>query len=259
MEWRVFFPAFSSEQVKCLNITTNGEFQSFVDELESSQFSFTAALFPKSIFSDFCAECRSDSYVIGSHYFGLKFRNQSKLELKILVTADSATGIETWRKCSFGKTSIETNKENIMSRLFQCGYTNIALHEHILNSPELLVVSKTRKSAAVNDIVNEFCVLKIQNQKAQHSDWISVCFEADSFTDLQEYVTRNKVAKEFITHIVKASSILSNLITAHPSLIIFQPIICGYPYWIKFISNPINDEIFASILDKFELLKVACS
>lgn len=258
MEWRIFFPIFSSEQVHSLNSTTHGEFQLFVDELESSQFSLTTALFPKSIFSDLWTECRSDSYVIGSHYFGLKLRNQSKLELKILVSADSTVGVETWRKCSYGKTSIAANKENIMSRLVQGGYANTALHDHILNSPRLLVVSKTRKSAAVNDIFNEFCVLKIENQEAPHSNWVSICFEADSCAILQEYITTNKIVKEFIMHLIKASSILSDLVTKHPGLFIYQPIICGYPYWIKFVSNPTHDETLASILETFEFLKVAC-
>jgi len=112
-------------------------------------------------------EARTDVYVVGTSFLGLKFRNEKKLEAKFLVSCEplcpeeKTPVLERYEKIKYGKKGLAAYHDKILH--------DLALHCNSLNS------SSTEE--ATTDAILRNKILTLRKHRAlKHID--NVCFEA---------------------------------------------------------------------------------
>ena len=116
MEFRVFLPVLKSNPFLGASSSIFDKYMLGVTQIRDSR-------------RDSAFESRTDIYIGGSNSFGLKYRNEDKLELKVLQNVLSAIpGIETYVKEKLGKTKIDDPKfvKKVMRVLEELGNADVA-------------------------------------------------------------------------------------------------------------------------------------
>jgi hypothetical protein len=149
--------------------------------------------------NDKAIEKREDSYYITEPFFGLKYRHGKKLELKIRYknnismidrmndvgdrrtaipggVGSCSNGIEIWTKYKLGKKNAHHYKNDIISKLLDCGYDS---HDLKLIDPHALFnqtmkIDKSRNRFLIGDMLFEVCYLFINDNNSanihEHND-----------------------------------------------------------------------------------------
>ena len=134
-------------------------------------------------------EKREDSYYVTEPFFGLKYRHGKKLELKIRYknhismidrmnndggdrrtsgVGGCSNGIEIWTKYKFGKKNAHHYKNDILSKLIDCGYDSHDLKSidpHALFN-QTMKIDKSRNRFLIGDMLFEVCHLFINDYKS---------------------------------------------------------------------------------------------
>lgn len=160
-------------------------------------------------------ECRTDTYIAGANAFGLKFRGEEKLELKVRQPCTSfIPGIEVFQKTKLGKkTKIDDEKfpRKVLKALHELGNTDDATNAPLIDNSvpaelhaRCVPVSKSRCKAfielpcgagTVQRVCQEYCDLSVVApddpllpaqsaaaplpQASLVERWVSVAYEGD--------------------------------------------------------------------------------
>ena len=174
------------------------EFRVFLPVLKSRPTCASASLFDKymngihllieSISRSVEIETRTDTYIGGSNSFGLKYRDEKKLELKVKQNVVcSIPGVESFVKTKLGKAKLSSAKfvEKVLCELKELGNTDSS-NAALLSSPDLAKnCCSICKSRIVNefkeyDLIEELCRIENSNDgNANIAFWISVVYEGD--------------------------------------------------------------------------------
>jgi hypothetical protein len=100
LEWRIFVPCHPFRELSKQSSSRE------IDAILHDILNTITSLSPTGVSS----ETRIDTYIIGEKYFGLKFREGGKLELKTRLHGSDDLGIEEYRKTKYGKKEEETPK-----------------------------------------------------------------------------------------------------------------------------------------------------
>ena len=177
-EFRVFIPILSNDVQGLLT-------QEELREYSRLQNVVLPILGYESSFQD----SRNDRYIIGPDYFGLKFRNESKLEIKIRTNRPSLEQccIESWSKQKVKKSiAKEEGIDEIMRLLTERGHENtFSQDREFLIQQKSIVVAKHRRNQYLDSVCVEICSLcdVTQTPSFDALRWYSLCIEGE-VTDL---------------------------------------------------------------------------
>lgn len=191
-------------------------------------------------------EIRDDSYFVTDSSFGLKYRNEKKLELKVR-TRVIGNSIEEWFKYKIRQESFSSIQNQVGKILSSLGYSERDLS--CLENPTMIKVAKSRKSMSINSYVSlEVCHLTINGTNTSVREWISFCWEGD-LSALQSELKSSTLLRQ-LRHLVSILELLQSVL----------PVVSGYPLWIKYIdlvqSNDSSDkrETIDEITSKLQVL-----
>jgi hypothetical protein len=260
MEWRLFVPLIDCEKLKqspvvnaetLLGVAKLGRFYSEIRRLLDQLLPSTS--------SSQDVETRKDSYLVGSHFFGAKYRSGEKLEVKCKIKSRSLSlyGIETWRKTKLGKKEIHYQMDNIMSFLAENGYcqdpVEVTECRQQIVEEKFVEVTKSRKKVFLSseNISFEFCELFVSFPSSSSSspfsaslspvplNWISLCIESNDQNAMISFLTGSSFFHSFfrsLSEILLEIQAISSTTSSSP-LMKFAPMVCGYPLWVRHLGR----------------------
>jgi len=233
-EFRIFIPRY--------NNSTDGKARMFNQFLETYIEQITVFLSGEiSKSSSIQWENRDDSYVVTNKYYcGVKFRNNSKLELKIKQPFDQKSvspmnlyHIDKWNKFKIANKDINHSQRQIENCVSANGYDkdNFLLD---FSNPKINI-RKKRISKIINNVNIELCIISIINSDSLISkEWISICIESNNCEDIVNIIKSNNL--RFI-----CESPLSQYLSLRDESFTVYPIIGGYPHWINYKASIYNN------------------
>lgn len=263
MEFRLFFPVLVPSDSEWLT----------VEEI----YSYNKSLLKLSVNDSIGTEDRTDTYLIGQSYFGLKCRNGKKIELKVRLkptensvnqTSDDSVFtnltknffqsiggtessssmasfqhhpthfIEEYKKFKLGKKDISLYKTELLQILSNFGYeSDFDSNAKLIDERILVDIMKSRKNNYIGDICYEYCDLDISVENHVRRKWISVAVEG-THSDIGGFLRQQHQTN----HLWECMHILLSIImNSHKREAAIQafclPIVSGYPQWIRFIGG----------------------
>jgi hypothetical protein len=193
---------------------------------------------------------RTDVYVIGKPYYGLKFRNEEKLEIKVRVwggTTDEYC-IESWEKSKIKQIGSKRAQE-IAAAITSGGGSvdagEMAYFETLADPANLISVEKQIDKSLSGSCVLEKDLLRPTTNLGAQRKWISVCVESSKEGIVRSLQTLSGEWRAVWISLLQMAEIVSrNLPFAaqHCCLLVFG----GYPSWIYAIGGRASiDEIRA--------------
>jgi hypothetical protein len=259
MEWRLFVPVLDCERLKQPPGAANAETLAAVTKLEqfyTEILGLLDQLLPSTTLSE-DVETRKDSYLVGSHFFGAKYRSGEKLEVKCKAKSGSSAslyGIETWKKSKFGKKEIHHQLDQIISYLTENGYCQSSAEveecrQEIIEA-KFVEVAKSRKKIFLSseNISFEFCELFVSFPSSLSTStatspmprsWISFCIESNDENSMISFLKNSsffhslfRSLSAVLLHVESVSTT-----TVSSPFIWFTPMVCGYPLWVRHLGR----------------------
>lgn len=203
-------------------------------------------------------EIRDDTYLIGRSYFGLKYRDDQKLEMKV-KTENKPIWMEKWSKVRFGKKLIGHYKQDIMSYLQDVGHKDPS-NEKFIDEPQFLTVHKKRDTAPENRVSVEIGQLTVSKEQVnfkgevKRREWLTVSVEGDSAA-IEGFVWQHhKADGDSVWNILQLGKDIYEQHNDHALEHSFVPVVSGYPLWIELVANKFitADALSAEILPSMD-------
>eukprot|EP01031_Cornospumella_fuschlensis_P028835 gene28836-34803_t len=240
LEWRIFVPCHPFPEL-CSHLPSPE-----ADRILHDVLSTITSLRPPGLSS----ETRIDTYIVAERYFGLKFREGEKLELKTRLQSSDDLGIEEYRKVKYGKKDIKRYEDEIMQELNFCGHTRDAVHRVILQAQRSLDIKKSRVNVQVGNVYVEVANIEFVLPCEAPKHWMSLAIEAQSKVDITSFVASNVLIRRLLASINTYIQIAKQNSTQPMTL----PILGGYPSFVFYVSNGCDrglaEDSFASLIGK---------
>lgn len=206
-------------------------------------------------------EARRDVYIVGGSHFGIKYRGEETLEIKIRQGGLDASHlfIETWKKKVYKKgVKIVSCKNDILQILASYGHSENSEVDKALIEMEIQAdVSKVRCATLVGDVAQEVCYLEIAESSSlvckRNRSWLSVSVEGGNMDEIRDFLST-----EFgLRDVWKAMYVLRDAATTNRRAFLEKglvPVIGGYPTWIRYIGNTVDLEEFDECLQRVGIL-----
>lgn len=243
MEWRIFVPCrLSSEMEKTPSLQPHSpEAEILLTDILTTIYAMRPTGVP--------IEKRSDVYIVGNKFFGLKYRSSEKLELKTLQRSTDL-GIEEYKKLKFGKKSLKKYEEDILEELHRYGYHDDVLYRSLLQAGQTIEVNKTRCNIVLGAITLEVVDIELVIPCNAPRHWCSIAVEAETAMDIQSFVASNALLRRVLADIQS----LIHLSECHNELSVVLPILGGYPIFVQYVHGDCNQtlakETFTSLFAK---------
>lgn len=192
---------------------------------------------------------RHDSYLIGKAYFGIKYNDEGRLEMKAR-TENRPIWMEKWSKVRFGKKEIANYKNDILTYLSDVGHKD-PTNEDLIDNPSFVNVISSKQQFNLNSVAAEVSELTIKDHtspKANESaavslvtrrQWLSIIIGGDS-TAIESYV-RNQQESKGLFNALRLCHDIYQQQTDDALHHTFLPVVSGYPLWLRLVSNSIGD------------------
>lgn len=224
-EFRVFLPVLQESDDEWLSVESKAEYiqemQHFIDMIASLQ------------------DSRRDEYLVGSSFFGAKYRNMGKLEVKVKGGGIAHPFIENWVKEKYGKKGLAHYKPKILAVLRAHGHIDEAKNDRALTTERLILVEKARsKTDLIDGPSLEICAIKVESDNIQlkRARWISFALEMEALDSLEIYIASHAAEPTYwkaLNNCVKIFGSNKELAKHH----CFIPIIAGYPSFIQVLGG----------------------
>lgn len=192
-------------------------------------------------------EVRDDSYIVVDRHCGLKFRGGKKLEIKVRHPYEGKIGVEKYTKTKLKKKPVAEQVSSIVELLKEYGYENSEVFEREIRSERCITISKSRVNVNVQLAVVEICHIRVEECDHVHPvtarEWTSVAVEADNIEAIQG-VLASATFKSFIQSLLELNREARDL----P----MYPVVCGYPFWVQYLTGQYSSEDLASVLEPFQ-------
>lgn len=254
-EYRIFLPILSDRVISSLKISSLSRYQEIISKFLNILDSHRNR---SHIFSSI--EQRSDNYIITKNHIGLKYRGESKLELKVRTSWDQTSGIETWVKHKLGKKNhvsgdLSAYIPDILSLLSQYGVLEDSDEVALLHARSL-TPSKSRITIGTGftSIEEEVCLINLGDDYSHMcgslavSQWLSLCFEGE-LQALRNYLGSKEIDEEIFEAIKILHDALRNDLSLSQTYRLY-PVIGGYPTWsCTMTSNDQVDDHMHSVIE----------
>jgi hypothetical protein len=246
-EFRIFLPILSDSIVSVLGSPSLSRYQEIVLTMLQAVESTDSLLSP--------IEDRTDIYVVTNNHFGLKYRGEKKLELKIRTGRDESINMETWIKLKIGKKNpsignLSSSIPDVLSILSRYHVLE-ASDEYLIQQARLITTKKRRRAIEplLASVSHEICIIELGDDYKQlcgvsaTSRWLSVCFEGDPMAVMN--FSNIKVHDALF----EAMRILHDIASSDAALTReyrIYPVIGGYPTWLCSLTS---DESFRQHMD----------
>ena len=253
MEFRVFLPLLNASDRDWIKQTNHDSRNLIFLDVYQSLTEFWL----NSLNSSRSVEERMDQYIndesSSSCHFGLKYRSEDKLELKLLMQQASPQDffIEIWEKIKYGKKGLDHYREKVLESIRKSPFHNHSsiVADDILSpiSSYLVSVNKRRVNTQIGNISMEICQLQLQVNSSliplTDRQWISICVEGANTDSIKSFLI-NSSQIEMMWKMLKYLSDLQNILgTTTLRDHQFYPILGGYPGWIKALRNQLTDDV----------------
>jgi hypothetical protein len=154
LEFRVFLPLLTKADASWMHPGFWAEYQHHITEIKNE------LIVNKKSFG----EKRKDRYLVGYPHYGIKYRSENKLEIKIRKRQYDASDrcAEDWGKIKLGKGRLAEKRSNIVTLLQDMGYADrSALDLANMKNERFVTASKKRKAMSIGSIQLEVCKLKV--------------------------------------------------------------------------------------------------
>lgn len=232
MEFRIFLPRLSSEELKLTSL--HSIYEAVLLSLTTVSSSNNEAV----------PEKREDTYLVGGCHFGVKFRAGKKLEIKIR-RKKLHHNVEHWKKVKLGKKNLSHYKNEILALIESDSDQQLPEDEQLIAAENFLVVKKSRKTQLFGDISKELCFITTAGSSRL---WISFAVEG-SLEDIKKFLVGEKEIFSDVNLICEALNLASELAKFDRNLL---PVVAGYPTWVRVASDSLLgvdefDEILGSV------------
>jgi hypothetical protein len=230
MEFRIFFPVLSAEDTQWLP--------------EASVRRYNEALGRLDLPSAMGTEERSDQYIVGPAFMGLKYRHGDRLELKVRDSA--VNGIERWTKAKLGRDHPRKYLQEISTMLSRFGHS---IDVTCLDLDAHLELKKTRRNASVDMSLDyEAChlelhpdsVVRVATKGSSRRLWFTLAVEGYRAPDIETFLSSSR------SQPLRAALSCANevLLTAKPEAAARRciPVVSGYPLFVRYLSGVATDE-----------------
>jgi hypothetical protein len=184
---------------------------------------------------------RRDNYFVGKNYFGLKFRNEGKLELKV-KWGPQHPFIERWVKEKYGKKGLAHYKPKILAKLESLGHRDHSMNESILHSDSQVIVEKVRNKSITDGVITEICRIKVEKDAADGSHlrpyWMSFAIETENIDQLLLFLESQD--KKLWESVASCRDIFRSNDSARQYS--FVPVVAGYPSFVQLVAGAIADD-----------------
>lgn len=252
MEFRIFFPIYKSVPFESTDINETTTLNSYDLAIQELVQMFAVAE------SDM--EVRTDNYLVGNDYFGVKYRDKKKLELKIRTEVIDLV-IEKWTKKKLGKDKFSRYKESIINYLFENGINCSSYDISCIEKGSFIEVKKARSTVLRQSsdyfASMEICFLTTSSSPSSSTyDWMSIACEGD-IESIKRCIISDRILEKALSILDMSFAIATALagrgigINRHR-----YPVISGYPAWIRIISKgEMNPEDVSINRDKLMYMK----
>lgn len=233
MEWRIFLPHGIDTSILPSTDARHEKLQACL-EMASRDLVSTYTMIP--------AEERDDSYIVMDGNCGLKYRNGKKLEIKIKLPLENAIGVEHWTKYKLKKKEVQKQKQSILALLTEHGYDdrNEEYDRRIL-ACEFVEIHKKRRKFMMGAVSLEICQIDILNSTHHPQaakSWTSIAVEGDDISSIQGVLSSASFKMFF--------QVVSEVFHEDYKHVPIQPIVCGYPFWVQYVTGKYSAEEFAT-------------
>lgn len=223
LEWRIFVPCHPFPELSSSVASPEA------DRILHDILSTITSLRPPGVSS----ESRIDTYIIAERYFGLKFREGEKLELKTRLQGSDDLGIEEYRKVKYGKKDIKRYEDEIVEELNYCGHTRDGIHRVILQNQHSLDIKKTRVNVQLGNVYVEVANIEFVLPCEAPKHWMSLAVEAKSKVDITSFVASNILIRRLLASINTYIQIAKQNTAQAMTL----PILGGYPSFVFYVAG----------------------
>jgi hypothetical protein len=230
-EFRIFMPLLNPSDTEWLGAEKVATYQRLLDTALAS-IGYSAST---------CSDTRSDEYIVGKPYYGLKYRGGKKLEIKVRRGDCSPQNfcVETWEKFRVKSTGSQRTAD--ISRVltdFNYPETDYSryLSEIDKDGSSVKVYKQITKSSCMS------CVFEVSTLRVDDRSWVTVCLEG-SKADLLECLgsTVRLQWPEFWTSLLAVIDEFSDVLGDATSRRCV-PLIGGYPLWVNLCGGQMTVE-----------------
>lgn len=242
MEFRIFVPLLGETNGSWIAPELISEYSAACQTIRYSLFNTTTPI-----------EEREDTYFLGHHFYGLKFRGKNnKLEIKIMSQKYSHKGLlcEHWQKHEFGKKGV-LHYEADIKKLISASPISSSITTNIgdidFNTLPLVSILKRRQKVPIPNyrVDQEISIIKSPSQlhsssayansgpSPEENYWISYSVEGVDYENIVSYIRQN----HDLECIWNAAQLAIDIYTHDPlkaRSASFIPVVGGYPLWLPF-------------------------
>lgn len=190
---------------------------------------------------------RRDNYLVGKHHFGLKYRNEGKLELKVKSCPAPHPFIEVWVKEKYGKKGLAHHKPKILKMLQSLGHSDYAQNDSILCSGSHIIVEKVRNKDFADGIGREICKIKVEQThgektRYQRSHWLSFAVESGDVNRVLQFLDSQT------GELKKSLSCCRDIFHSNDKAKGYQfvPVVAGYPLFVQLVAGDFAEAEFCT-------------
>lgn len=246
MEFRIFFPIPSQNDESHFN-KNNNELNEYKQVLTSLKQLIDTETINECLGIFHNNEVREDSYLIGNNHFGLKYRDQKKMEIKIRTGIHSHLKIESYKKTKLGKKkNLNKYTEEIVDLLKEENQLKDGDEVIITRTPIFLDVMKSRYKVSDERISMEICILTIKpsllskdsiDMNKTSRQYLSIALEGTIENIEEKFYSTNNVNIELFKQALKFLVRLSNSSLEYSLSNGFIPCIAGYPTFVRLVGK----------------------
>lgn len=195
-------------------------------------------------------ETRTDEYIVGKSYYGLKKRgtksNKVKYEIKVLQDVVGAYSIQKWKKTKLGSSSLSSYTNRIAELLTEASLLQpddvdiIENHDTVTLTKHRKIISYDTSSIEIckirrNDTTNSGTTTKSSGDHAYHG-WLSVSIESNDSTSIEDMINSNNNRIISIVKLLLVESnkliIIGNNTSSFANASHLPALIDGYPMFV---------------------------
>jgi hypothetical protein len=225
MEFRIFLPYCLPTDVEWAEVDDLAQYEGYLDRLLDT----CGTEFP---------EKRDDTYLVGTPWYGLKYRAGDKLEIKVR-TGCMEHNIEVWKKIKLGKgLRIRDRKDELLKLLGTEGCV-LPCDSGLIAAEKMVCVRKARGQISYGtSTIREVCLMTTD---AHERRWLSLCVEGPK-EEMKTLLRGPEFGRGIPTSLMWetlhcAAKLARSRNLGKAAAAGFVPVAAGYPTWIRVASR----------------------
>ena len=238
MEFRIFLPYCLPTDVEWAEVSDLARYEGYLDRLLDT----CGTQFP---------EKRDDTYLVGTPWYGLKYRAGDKLEVKVR-TGCMEHNIEVWKKIKLGGKGLRIpDCKDALLKLLGAEGCVFPCDSDLITAEKMVCVRKARNQISYGTgTIREVCLMTTDVHERR---WLSICIEGTK-EEMKTLLRGPEFARGMPTSLMWetlhcAAKLARSRNVAMAAAQAFLPVAAGYPTWIRVASrNTTGSQEVAGVL-----------